>query len=200
MLSLLGLFTLILVTSAHRHRDTGLGASGGSHRCGVKDKTVAQVSAENREREKILRRKYSVSPNSHQSSMLTTGGTIHVYFHIIVSTSNEGFVSNQMVSDQIDILNEAFARGGWIFLLADINVIVNDTWFSMTYGDTSEFDAKYMLRKGTAMDLNFYTADIQDGLLGWATFPSVKKNENCLILIFHNNENFVSCSLGLQGF
>jgi len=42
----------------------------------------------------------------------------------------------------------------------------------MGYGTAAESQAKAALRQGSADDLNIYTADLDGGLLGWATFPS----------------------------
>ena len=98
-----------------------------------------------------------------------------MYVHEIQNTDGEGVVSETMLNDQIDVLNDAYADGGWTFEVVEWDVTVNNDWYSMVYGGSSEINAKKALRKGTGADLNLYTADIQGGLLGWATFPSVSK-------------------------
>jgi hypothetical protein len=45
----------------------------------------------------------------------------------------------------------------------------------MGSGSTNEVAAKNTLRRGSAKDLNIYSAGPGGGLLGWATFPSGKK-------------------------
>jgi hypothetical protein len=103
---------------------------------------------------------------------LATGGTINVYFHVITNTSGAGSVSSQMINNQISVLNAAYAATGWSFNLVSTDVTANNTWYTMGYGSTAETAAKTALRKGTADDLNLYTANLGGGLLGWATFPS----------------------------
>ena len=44
-------------------------------------------------------------------------------------------------------------------------------WYTMSPNSTDEAQAKALLRKGTAKDLNIYTANPGGGLLGWSTFP-----------------------------
>jgi hypothetical protein len=103
---------------------------------------------------------------------LATGGVINVYFHVITSTSGAGNVSSQMISNQMNVLNNAYAATGWSFHLVSTDVTANNTWYTMGYGSTAETAAKTALRKGTADDLNLYTANLGGGLLGWATFPN----------------------------
>jgi hypothetical protein len=101
-----------------------------------------------------------------------TGGVIDVYFHVITSTSGEGALSSRDISNQMTVLNDAFAAQGWSFRLAATDVTANDAWYTMGYGSREEDDAKAALRRGTADDLNIYTANLGDNLLGWATFPN----------------------------
>lgn len=101
-----------------------------------------------------------------------TGGVISVYWHTITNTSGQGALTSQQIQAQMDVLNAAYAATGWSFSLVSTDVTANNTWYTMTPGSTAESQAKNALRKGTADDLNLYSANIGQGLLGWATFPS----------------------------
>lgn len=102
---------------------------------------------------------------------LAAAGPINVYLHIITSSTGAGTVTSTQINDQITVLNEAFAAGGFSFSLVSVDVTANDTWYTMGPGTTAERQAKSALRQGTADDLNFYTCNPGGGLLGWATFP-----------------------------
>lgn len=101
-----------------------------------------------------------------------TGGEISVYWHTITNTSGQGALTSQQIQSQMDVLTAAYAATGWTFKLVSTDVTANNTWYTMTPGSTAESQAKNALRKGTADDLNLYSANIGQGLLGWATFPS----------------------------
>jgi hypothetical protein len=101
-----------------------------------------------------------------------TGGVVDVYVHVITSSSGQG-ATDQMVTDQLAVLNAAYAPRGWQFQLVGLDRTANDAWYDgMTNGTTAERQMKAALHQGTADDLNVYTANIGGGLLGWATFPS----------------------------
>ena len=100
-----------------------------------------------------------------------TGGTIEVYVHVITSSGGAGNVPDSQINAQINVLNSAFAPTGWQYQLVAVDRTANDAWHTMTPGSTAEAQAKTALRRGTAADLNLYTANIGGGLLGWATFP-----------------------------
>lgn len=99
-----------------------------------------------------------------------SGGTIDVYFHVI-SNGTTGNISDQMITSQMNVLNDAFAPWGWTFRLVATTRTSNATWFNGCYG-SSETTMKNALRQGTADDLNIYTCNPSNGILGYATFPS----------------------------
>lgn len=102
---------------------------------------------------------------------LVQGASINVHFHVITNSRGSGSLSNREISDQIAVLNEAYAVGGYKFNLASTDVTANDDWYTVEPGSRAEKDMKSTLRQGGAQDLNLYTANIGGGLLGWATFP-----------------------------
>ena len=103
-----------------------------------------------------------------------TGGTINVYFHVIRKGTGyaNGDITDKMIADQIAVLSAAYGSWGWSFNLVSTDRTTNSQWFGMRQGSKAERDAKRALRKGTADDLNIYSAGLSSGLLGWATFPS----------------------------
>ncbi len=102
------------------------------------------------------------------------GGTINVYFHVINRGTgiDNGDVPQSQIDAQLAVLNDAYASEGWRFNLAGLDRTTNSTWYAMGAGSQTESAAKNALRRGTADDLNIYTANPGGGLLGWATFPS----------------------------
>lgn len=101
-----------------------------------------------------------------------TGGVINVYFHIIRSSTGAGDVSDTRISQQMSVLNNAYAGTGWSFNLVNTTRTNNSTWYTAGYNSTAERQMKQALRQGTADDLNIYAFNVGGGLLGWATFPS----------------------------
>jgi hypothetical protein len=103
---------------------------------------------------------------------------IPVHVHVIRDNNGAGDISDSHIAAQISVLNEAYAgnTGGaataFTFTLASTDRTNNSAWYTMTPGSTAERDAKTALRQGGAGDLNLYFANIGQGLLGWATFPS----------------------------
>lgn len=114
-----------------------------------------------------------------QSNIQTDAtAVISVYFHVISNTAGAGNITQQMIDDQMQVLNESYAgqTGGaptrFQFTLAGVNRVTNDTYFGAGYGSAAETSMKNALRVGGANVLNFYTNAPSTGELGWATFPS----------------------------
>jgi hypothetical protein len=105
--------------------------------------------------------------------------TVPVYFHVINRGSGiqNGNVPDHMIRAQIAVLNESFdgrtggAATAFRFELAGVTRTTNEVWYNMGFGSLAEREAKSALRQGGADALNFYTANLGDNLLGWATFP-----------------------------
>ena len=118
-----------------------------------------------------------------------TGGTINVYFHVINKGNGiaNGDVPATQINEQIAVLNQAWAGSGFTFQLAGVTRTTNATWYTMGYGSTAEKQAKAALRQGSADDLNIYSANLGDNLLGWATFPSSytsRPSEDGVVVLF----------------
>lgn len=97
--------------------------------------------------------------------------TIPVAFHVI-HDGNQGNVSQSMVDDQIAVLNAAYASTPFQFDLVSVDYTDDSNWFNMGYGSAAERQAKQALRVGGPETLNVYSANLDGGLLGWATFPN----------------------------
>jgi hypothetical protein len=102
-----------------------------------------------------------------------TGGTINVYFHVINNGNGiaNGDVPASQINQQMNVLNSAYNQFGWSFNLAATTRTTNSSWYTCT-GGGCETQMKNALHQGSADDLNIYTNNMGQGLLGWATFPS----------------------------
>ncbi|KAL8292563.1 hypothetical protein RQP46_001175 [Phenoliferia psychrophenolica] len=104
--------------------------------------------------------------------------TVNVYFHSIYKGDSveDGNLTDQAISGQIDALNSHYSGHGFSFLLAGADFTNNPDWFSNAAPGTDQQTAmKQQLRKGGAADLNLYSVGFETGsgkgLLGYATFP-----------------------------
>lgn len=123
--------------------------------------------------ERDFRAKKAARERAGEVTAEATGGVINVYFHVIRrATGGAGDVPDQWITDQMAVLNNAYAPWGWSFNLVTTNRVTNATWFDGCYNSTTEMQMKNQLRQGSADDLNIYSCNPSNGILGYATFPS----------------------------
>lgn len=97
--------------------------------------------------------------------------TVDVYFHVITD-GTRGRLTSTQVADQVEVLNDAYAGSGFSFRLVSTDYTTNSRWYTgLRSGSKAERDMKRALRQGDMGDLNVYSANLANGLLGWATFP-----------------------------
>jgi hypothetical protein len=97
---------------------------------------------------------------------------VDVYMHVITD-GNTGALTSSQVADQIEVLNSAYGGSGFSFTLVSTDTTDNASWYNgLRSGSRAERQMKQTLRQGDMGDLNIYTADLANGLLGWATFPT----------------------------
>ncbi|WP_259372632.1 zinc metalloprotease [Inhella inkyongensis] len=91
------------------------------------------------------------------------------------------------MTDQINVLNNAYAGSGFSFNLVQTTRTTNSSWYTAGPGSTAESQMKTALRQGSADDLNIYSNNAGGGLLGWATFPSSyasKPKDDGVVILF----------------
>jgi hypothetical protein len=135
----------------------------GQNKCGTKDLDEVTARAIDEYTKRVMAEK---GPGGGSG-----GAAVPVYFHVITN-GNAGNVTDQQISNQISVLNAAYAPYGFSFTLVQTDRTSNASWYTMTPGSAAEQQAKAALRRGSADDLNIYSANLGQNLLGWATFPS----------------------------
>jgi hypothetical protein len=116
---------------------------------------------------------------SHMATLRATAGdvvetgpiSVPVRFHVI-HDGTDGNLPDSQLDDQIDVLNQCYSPHQITFKRVDTDRTDNATWFKMTMSSAAEREAKRALGRQQDRTLNFYSARIGAGLLGWATFPS----------------------------
>ncbi|MCU1538862.1 MAG: hypothetical protein JWP82_3213 [Humibacillus sp.] len=115
-------------------------------------------------------------------------GSVHIptVFHVISDHSlsaTEKARWQRLIGAQMTVLNDSYAGrtaaaaadSPFRFSLTSIDYTVNAQWYAVTPGKT-ERDMKKALHRGDSETLNVYSANIGDGLLGWAYFPKGYNN------------------------
>ena len=149
--------------------------------CGTKDLSAAEKDAIEAAIAPVLARKPGLDTlEGRFVGPAIEPAVIPVYVHIIRDADGTGDVPDSVVQAQLDVLNEAFAGDtseassttSFQFQLVETDRTNNATWYHVAIDSPAESQMKAALRKGGKNALNMYFADIGDGLLGWATFPS----------------------------
>jgi hypothetical protein len=96
---------------------------------------------------------------------------IPVHFNVL-HDGETGDLSDEELDAQLSVLNDSFKAHDIVFHRASVDRRDDAVWFRMTMNSPAERKAKTELGKEQHRSLNFYTAGIGAGLLGWATFPS----------------------------
>ncbi|PPQ99681.1 hypothetical protein CVT24_009753 [Panaeolus cyanescens] len=106
--------------------------------------------------------------------------SLPVYFHIISEDESRegGNLPDDMITQQLDVLNQDYAGSGVSFHLDNVTRTVNPEWYRKVYGDNQQnTDMISSLRVGGPEALNIFTVGFvepppkQPQLLGYATFP-----------------------------
>lgn len=114
---------------------------------------------------------------AHMATFDTAGAAevgpieVPVVFHVIHSGA-QGNLSDAKLDEQLAVLNDCFRPHAIHFTRVGVTRTDNPSWFKMTMTSAAERKAKTALCVDSTRHLNFYTAAIGAGLLGWATFPS----------------------------
>ncbi len=98
---------------------------------------------------------------------------VPVYFHVLAKSkkASDGWVSDEQIRQQIEVLNAAFRNvgSGFQFQLKGTTRTVNARWHDMaTFSD--ELEAKRALKVGDAKTLNIYSTSVS---LGFAYYPKI---------------------------
>lgn len=133
---------------------------------------VNPTASEAESMERDFRSRRAFAANGLQD---VTGGTIPVYFHVVYSRNSRsgaesGNVSDTVIAAQIRVLNTAFIRTGWQFVLAGTTRTLNNNWFSNCETDSVMNQMRAALRQGSADDLNLYSCNLPS-FLGTSTLP-----------------------------
>jgi hypothetical protein len=105
---------------------------------------------------------------------------VDVRVHVITRSDGTGGVSKGAIGKQIDVLNAGYSGRTWVrsaptvfrFVTKSIDYTRNTDWYNWSVAnDDDNARAKAALHKGGLDDLNLYITGLQDGLLGYSTFP-----------------------------
>ena len=110
----------------------------------------------------------SIENNKSQRRTSRNMVNVQVAFHVIYASNGAGNISNDMIIDQIEVLNDAYAPYDIVFTLVSVDYTMNDSW----YNDMEQYESAYkqQLHVDPVHHLNIYTGNMP-GLLGWSYMP-----------------------------
>ncbi len=150
--------------------------------------TAAQAAAiDARMQQRLQRRADAANP----ARLTAETVTIDVRVHVIRRSNGSGNVSRSMIDQQIAVLNAAFsgqtstaaADTPFRFSIRSIDRTSNSDWYNWSLNDDDDRRAKNALHRGGADDLNLYITGLQDGLLGYATFPGGELSRDGVVVL-----------------
>ncbi|KAB2959722.1 MAG: zinc metalloprotease [Thermoanaerobaculia bacterium] len=100
--------------------------------------------------------------------------SIPVRWHVVRSgtSASQGNISDAMIANQIQVLNQAYSGTGFSFYLASTDRTTNKRWYTGCYSSGTERKMKQALAIDPANNLNVYSCSPSGGILGYARFPN----------------------------
>ncbi|MBI2566278.1 MAG: zinc metalloprotease [Candidatus Schekmanbacteria bacterium] len=113
--------------------------------------------------------------------------TIPVVWHVIHEGAR-GDLPRSAIDDQIAVLNRSYGAHGYQFRLASVERTEDPDWWTVANLSRAERDMKRALAVSPANYLNVYSANPQDGVLGWATLPWTHTEDSFMhgVVILHS--------------
>lgn len=109
----------------------------------------------------------------HGRSPFNGTETIPIAFHVVRLDDGSADVSDEQIHTQLEVLNDAFVKAGFQFILNGIKRVNNTRWSTHDPGTSEEVEMKQALAVAPVSTLNFYLCDLTSGLLFYAVFPGV---------------------------
>lgn len=152
------------ITGSHDEASSARGGTGPDHR----EMTARERAAVRQEAADRLQAKGVTA-----AQLAATDVTIPVWVHVMRDSDGNGDVTAKQISDQIRVLNRAFAGGkspdaadtGFSFALAGVKRYDDDAW----HQDKGSANYRALTRIGGPDTLNMWLVDFK--FLGIATFP-----------------------------
>lgn len=97
---------------------------------------------------------------------------VPVYWHSISAEDGSGTVSEQQILESIQVLNNAYKQTKTFqFQLVNVQHLMSEEVDEVDVEDDDQVELLKSIRMGGKNALNVYTTELNEGLLGFATFP-----------------------------